>query len=75
MSNLYLKLNNLFADDNEIEEIKNYLTNNVLPARININPKIKRFLVKFNKFKVENDKLYYQDAEHKLEVIPHYRLI
>ena len=69
-SNLYLRLNNLFADDNEIYEIKNYLTNNVLPVRLNTNPKIKRFLIKFNKFKVENNKLYYQDAEHKLEVIP-----
>ena len=57
-TNLYLKLNNLFADDNEINEIKNYLTNNVLPARLNTNPKIKRFFFKFNKFKVENNKLY-----------------
>ena len=69
-SHLYLKLNNLFSDDNEINDIKTYLTNNTLPPRLDTNKKIKHFLVKFNKFKVENNKLYFEDPEHKLEVIP-----
>ena len=33
-SNLYLRLNNLFSDDNEINDIKTYLTNNTLPRRL-----------------------------------------
>ena len=68
-SNLYLKLNNLFSDDVEINNIKNYLVNNVLPPTFDTNKKIKHFLIKFKKFKVENNKLYYEDPEHKLEVI------
>ena len=69
-THLYLKLNNLFSDDNEINDIKTYLTNNTLPPRLDSNKKIRHFLTKYNKFIVENNKLYYQDPEHKLEVIP-----
>ena len=43
MTNLYLRLNNLFADGNEINDIKTYITNNVLPPILDTNKKIKTF--------------------------------
>ena len=71
-THLYIKLNDLFSNDNKIHDIKTYLENNVLPPTLDSNnKKIKHFLTKPNKFKeVENTKLYYEDPEHKLEVIP-----
>jgi len=68
-TNTYLILNNLFKTDQRIAELKNYLQNNVLPANLNTNPKIKKFLTTFRNFKMENGKLIYEDKEHKLEVI------
>ena len=69
-TNKYLVLNNLFKNDERITELKNYLKNNILPAHLNTNVKIKKFLTTFRNFKIENNKLYYEDKENKLEVIP-----
>ena len=65
----YNRLNNLFDDDAEIDEVINYLENNVMPPGLDTNKKIRHFLTKFQGFIVENNKLYYQDTEHKLEVL------
>jgi hypothetical protein len=65
----YNRQNNLFDDDAEIDEVINYLENNVMPPRLDTNKKIRHFLTKFQGFVVENHKLYYQDTEHKLEVL------
>jgi IS30 family transposase len=40
-----------------------------MPPRLDTNKKIRHFLTKFQGFIVENNKLYYQDTEHKLEVL------
>ena len=46
-TNLYLRLHNLFTDDNEINDIKIYLENKVLHNHRSTDPKIIRFLIKF----------------------------
>lgn len=64
--NLHL-LNNLFADDNEIDLVKQYKTRNIIPAGVT-DPI--RFAQKYAKFVLTNDKQYVMYKPLKLIVIP-----
>ena len=63
MRDLLNKLNNYDWSDEQIQIVKNYILNGVLPSH-----KIKRFKEKYKDFIVENNKLIYKPLN--LEVIP-----
>lgn len=51
-----LKLNNLFADDNEIDLVINYKMTKKIPAEIIEQNNQKHFIKKFARFEVRDDK-------------------
>lgn len=55
-----LKLNNLFADDNEIDLVINYKMTKKIPAEIIEQNNQKHFIKKFARFEVRDKKLYYK---------------
>ncbi len=57
------KLNNYNWSDEEIEKVKQYLLNGILPDRNK-----KRFIEKFKDFEIRDDKLYFKPLN--LNVIP-----
>jgi hypothetical protein len=63
MRDLLNKLNNYNWSDEQIEIVKNYILNGVLPSHNK-----KRFIEKYKDFVVENDKIIYKPLN--LEVIP-----
>ena len=65
---LFLKLNNYGYADENIEEIKNYLTTNEVPEKVNTNAKVKRYQEKWNQFELRDGKLFYKKMN--LEVVP-----
>ena len=65
---LFLKLNNYGFSDQSIEEIKNYLTTNEIPEKVNTNAKVKRYEEKWNQFELRDGKLFYKKIN--LEVVP-----
>ena len=65
---LFLKLNNYGYSDEDIEEVKNYLTNQELPNKIDTNVKAKRYDEKWNQFEIRDNKLFYKKLD--LEVVP-----
>ena len=50
----FLKLNNYGYSDEDLEEVKNYLTNRELPDKINTNVKAKRYDQKWIQFETIN---------------------
>ena len=64
----FLKLNNYGYSDEDIEEVKNYLTNRELPDKIDTNVKAKRYNEKWIQFEIRHDKLFYKKLN--LEVVP-----
>ena len=65
--NIINKLNNYNWNDEEIEKVKQYILNKVLPS-FKTNFQRDRFLEKYKHFVVENNKLIYKPLN--LEVIP-----
>jgi hypothetical protein len=65
-----LKLNNLFADDDELFEVIQYKTTQQLPAQIENQ---KHFIKKFARFEVKNNYLYYKPLN--LQVIPNSEIL
>lgn len=61
---IYQKLNNLFPTDESIEQVKQYLTNNIIPDTENE----RKFKEKYNNFIVENDELIFKPLN--LIVVP-----
>ena len=55
---IFLKLNNYGYSDEDLEEVKNYLTNRELPDKINTNVKAKRYDEKWGQFEIRDDKLF-----------------
>ena len=73
MTQLLNKLNNYKYDNETVQNMINYLSNNVLPFQPVNNSdksKIKRFKDKCNNFIVENNKLYYRNDGLNLRVVP-----
>ena len=64
----FLKLNNYGYSDEDLEDVKNYLTNRELPDKINTNVKAKRYDQKWIQFEIRDDKLFYKKLD--LEVVP-----
>ena len=54
----FLKLNNYGYSDEDLEEVKKYLTNRELPDKINTNVKAKRYDQKWIQFEIRDDKLF-----------------
>ena len=65
--NIINKLNNYNWNDEEIEKVKQYILNRVVPA-FKTNFQRDRFIEKYKHFVVENNKLIYKPLN--LEVIP-----
>ena len=63
----FLKLNNYGYSDEDLEEVKKYLTNRELPEKINTNVKAKRYDEKWGQFEIRDDKLFYKKLN--LEVV------
>ena len=64
---IFLKLNNYGYSDEDLEEVKKYLTNRELPDKINTNVKAKRYDEKWGQFEIRDDKLFYKKLN--LEVV------
>ena len=65
----FLKLNNYGYSDEDMEEVKNYLTNRELPDKINTNVKAKRYDEKWNQFEIRDNKLFYKKLVPLLTVL------
>lgn len=68
MPNLFLKLNNLFADDLDIANVKKYLKTKVFPSGCNTASLQRKFITKYHNFKLQNDVLIYEPLN--LIVVP-----
>ena len=64
----FLKSNNYGYSNEDIEEVKNYLTNRELPNKIDTNVKARRYDEKWSQLKIRDDKLFYKKLD--LEVVP-----
>ena len=56
----FLTLNNLFPNDDLINDVIQYKETNEFPENINTVAKRRRFLEKFQQFQLENGKLFYK---------------
>ena len=63
-----MKLDKYGFSDEDIEEVKNYLTNRDLPDEVDTNAKAKRYNEKWSQFEIRDDKLFYKKLN--LEVVP-----
>ena len=63
-----MKLNKYGFSDEDIEEVKNYLTNRDLPDKVDTNAKAKKYNEKWSQFEIRDDKLFYKKLN--LEVVP-----
>ena len=68
MARNYITLNNYNYSDESINEVKNFLLNNIYPERIDTNYKKKIYASKWRPFVINDDKLFYRPL--RLYVIP-----
>ena len=60
MRDLLNTLNNYDWSDEQIQVVKNYILNGVLPSH-----KIKRFIEKYKDFEVKDNKIFYKPLNHR----------
>ena len=65
----FLTLNNIFPNDQMIDDVIQYKETNQLPDTLNTATKRRRFLEKFQQFQLENGKLFYNKENLHLQVV------